>query len=484
MSYAEITPRHKPYGHQLNALNERAHHTALGLLWEQGTGKTKGTIDNAAMLRQCKAIDAVIIIAPNGIHLNWSRNELPSHACFEYTAHEWRSSLTDTAAKRLSEDAMAAEFPWLCVNAEALRAKRCVDLVYGLLRKRRVLLVVDESEIIKNPSAFTTKAVTALGKHAKYRRILSGTPMTQSPMDLWSQLRFLDDAALGAYKNKVSFRTRFCREEPLRLGPRTVMKIVGGQNMDELARLVSQTCVRVSKKDCLDLPEKIYQTRLIPLSDTQRKMYEEMKKRSILELTQEQTANGVVSAKNVLHRVIVLHGITAGFIKTDEGMVVDIEGGNPRVEALIEDCSRIQGKIIIWCVYRAGMARAAHALREEFGEEAVVEYHGDVSNEERHRVIERMQNDPKCRFMVANKAAARGLTLTAASTCIYFMNSANYGDRAQSEDRIHRIGQRNQCLYIDYVAEKTVDERFIELLRNKTTMSDDLLVREWKKIFD
>jgi SNF2 family DNA or RNA helicase len=325
-----------------------------------------------------------------------------------------------------------------------------------ILLANKVMLVVDESSRIKRPSAKRTKEITKFGKYAKYKRIMTGTPITKGPEDSYSQFRFLNPHILG-YDSFYSFRARYCI-----MGGFENRQIVSYQNIDELTRNIEGHSFRVLKKDCLDLPDKIYQRYPINLSAKQQALYNQLKKSFTAELNEE-----VLKAPEAITRLLRLQQIICGWFPS-ETESKPIEDKNPRLEALKDILSDISSKVIIWARFRADIS-----LIESMLGDLAVSYHGGISNDQRVSSVERFQNDPKVRYFIGQpQSGGIGLTLTAADYAIYYSNSFDLETRLQSEDRCHRIGTKNNITYIDIEAPKTIDTKIIKALRDKKSLAD------------
>jgi SNF2 family DNA or RNA helicase len=432
---------------------------AFALLMEQGTGKTKVIIDNAAYLYGQGKISALVVIAPNGVHRNWLNKEIPQHMpewC-QYKSVHYYAGMTKQW-KEYFEDTMGAQdvLRVFAFNVEGFVSDKAVNLMKRILLANDVLLVVDESSRIKRPGAKRTKTITNFAKQAKYRRIMTGTPVTKGPEDVYSQFKFLDPYILG-YDSFYSFRARYCV-----MGGFENKQIVSYQNVDELTQNIEGHSFRVLKKDCLDLPEKIYQREYVELSPKQRKLYEQLRKEFVTELGDE-----TLTASEAITRMLRLQQILCGWFPTEE-KVVPIDDKNPRMEALKELLANIQSKVIIWARFKADL----RAIQDMLGDSAVA-YHGDISNDDRAMAVKRFQEDDRIRYFIGQpQSGGIGLTLTAADYAIYYSNSFDLETRLQSEDRCHRIGTTNNVTYIDLEAPKTIDTKIIKALREKKNLAD------------
>ena len=318
------------------------------------------------------------------------------------------------------------------------------------------MLVVDESSRIKRPSAKRTKMITKFSTMAKYKRIMTGTPVTRGAEDVYSQFKFLDPNILG-YDSFYSFKSQYCV-----MGGWENKQIVSYRKLHELTKSIEGHSYRVLKKNCLDLPKKIYQRYPIELTKKQREIYDTLKKEFVTELEGER-----MTAPEAITRLLRLQQIICGWFPTED-KILPIEGKNPRLEALNQILSEIDSKVIIWARFKADL----RAIEASLGDRAV-SYHGDVSSEAREDAVERFQNDPKIQYFVGQpQSGGIGLTLTAAEYAIYYSNSFDLETRLQSEDRCHRIGTTTNVTYIDIEASKTIDGKIIKSLRTKKSLAD------------
>ena len=321
-------------------------------------------------------------------------------------------------------------------------------------------MIIDESTSIKNRTARRTKNICKLGQFVKYKRILTGSPVTKSPLDLFTQCAFLDWKLLG-YESFFTYRSRYAVMHTMDLGGRQVMFPKYYTNLDELESKLKSFSYRVRKKDCLDLPDKMYVQRYIDLNDEQRSTYQTLKRLAIAKVNDEE-----VSYQNKLTEVLKLHQITNGFIKTDDGQIYNFKK-NPKLNELMSVLEETEDKCIIWANYINNIHMIKNKLSEAYGKDSVVSIYGEDSVQVRNNAVESFQHDDGCRFLVGNPVVGGyGLTLTAARYVIYFSNSYNLEVRQQSEDRAHRYGQTSQVTYIDLIATDTIDEMVLHNLDN------------------
>ena len=452
----------KPFDHQKRAFYLSRDKKNFALLMEQGTGKTKVIIDTGAYLYANGAIDCMVVIAPNGVHRNWLSTEMPTHLpdwCPSKSMY-YQSNMSKNKLEKSFNDVYTAEdcLKIFTFNVEAFVSKSAIFYMEKILLANNVLLVVDESSRIKTPGAKRTKIITKFGKRAKYRRILTGTPITKGPEDVYSQFRFLDPLILG-YDSYYSFRARYCV-----MGGFENRQIVPYQNTDELTEKVENHSFRVLKKDCLDLPPKVYQRHIVPMTKAQEKLYVQMKKNFMTELRGD-----TLTAPEAITRLLRLQQIICGWFPSEDKLN-PIENSNARLDALKDVLSDINDKVIIWARFKADL----RAIEGMLGDQAVT-YHGDVSNDMRAIAVDRFQNDPSIKYFIGQpQSGGIGLTLTAASYAIYYSNDFNLETRLQSEDRCHRIGTKKSVTYIDFETPKTIDTKIIKALRSKKNLADSI----------
>lgn len=486
----------QPYRHQLECLNKHGRQQAFALIAEMGTGKTWIIINNVADLWSSEDCDAVLVLAPNGVHTNWTRLELPKHMpdWVRYRAAAWVSAPTKREKVELDslfEAPHSGELRILTMNHEALQTKRGVEFAERFcLTGRRVMIVADESDAYKNPTAARTKALMKLRRLSYWRRIMSGTPINNAPFDLFSQFSFLDEHILGTtsfYAFKAEYADMLQQGNPLleaikkrsgsRFTPQVVALGVGGRpkyrNLEGLSKLIAPHSFRALKKDCLDLPNKIYKTLLFSMTPKQIEIYKKAEQECRLVFMNEETPF------NKLVAVTKLAQITSGYyIHPLSEEPVRIEGGNPKLDLLVERVGKIVEageKVIVWARYRIEIEDICARLRAEGIE--LVEYHGGVKKGDRIDAIEAFERGAASVFVGNQQAGGTGITLVAASYVIYFSNNFSLRDRLQSEDRAHRIGQAKNVTYINIAAKGTIDEVVIRALTSKKDVADTIIDR-------
>jgi SNF2 family DNA or RNA helicase len=478
--------------HQLQALQRMTGRKTYALFMEQGTGKTWTLLADAERLYAKGAIDALFVVAPNGVHVNWVKREIPAHMEGDIVARAWRSGAGVKHTKAMEdlfkprEEGAPVPLRVLAMNIDALVTKKGYDFAERFLRSTKAIIVVDESGRIKNPDAARTKALMRLRPLARGARIATGTPITKAPTDIFSQMEFLESGLLGttSYRAFVSeyadllpsthpLMQNMVRRNPKAAYAQIVARNADGtprwRNLDKLRGLLEPHAFRVLKKDCLDLPDKIYKTITFELEPGQRRIYDKMQEESRIEL--EDLTELPVSE---LAALVKLQQITSGFVNLPGGGLRYVSDNNPRLKALMDAIEDIDGKFIVWARFVEEIHAIKHAMLA--ADINCVTYFGDTSRDDREAAVDGLQTDPDVRCFIGNAAAAGiGLTLTAAETTIYYSNSFDLDHRLQSEDRNHRIGTKNNVVYIDLAAEDTVDEKISRNLQRKKAVAAEVL---------
>ena len=478
----KYTFKTKPFEHQADVLKQSWSALYWAYFMEMGTGKSKVCIDNACILYERGIIDTFIVVAPKGVYRNWATIEIPAHMPdrIEQDLCMWTSSPTKKQKTNLAlllEPKETDHLRILVMNIEALSTPKGTRFLDKVLDQGTCLLAIDESTAIKNPKARRTKAVIKIGKKAKYKRILTGFPVTQSPMDLWAQCNFLHPTLLGedVGDNYFQFQYRYAILKKRSVGSHSFNMLVGYRNLDGLSDIIKTFSSRVMKADCLDLPDKIYTQRQVQLTPDQARIYNEIKEYALAHLGDDD----FLTAPNVMTQLIRLQQVLSGHTKTDEGKVVDIKDN--RLKELMECLEEISGKVIIWSRFRYDIERIKNELIKVYGPLSAVSYYGDTTDEERSGAIEQFQNGDAQFFIGNPQTGGYGITLTAAETVVYFANSFDLAVRMQSEDRCHRIGQTKHVTYIDLIAEKTIDEKIVKSLRSKMDIASVVMGEELKQ---
>jgi SNF2 family DNA or RNA helicase len=466
----------KPYKHQMTALEKSWNKETYAYFMEMGTGKTKVLIDNMAMLYDKGKIDGALIIAPKGVVGTWYSNELPTHLPehIENVTVLWQPNINKKQQQKLdSLFEIETALHIFIMNVEAFSTEKGKKFAEKFLRSHNTLMAIDESTTIKNPSAKRTKNILDLSKQAKYRRIMTGSPVTKNPLDLYSQCEFLDSYLLD-FSSYYAFRNRYAEMKTMHAHGRSIQVVDKFKNLGELSDTIKNFAYRVLKEDCLDLPDKIFIKRQIQLTPDQFKLYDQMKKQALAILQGK-----VSSTKNSLTQLMRLQQITCGHFTDDNGATQPIK--NNRIDELMDVLEDMEGKAIIWAHYQYDINKIIEAISNKYGPGSFVDYYGLTPKEERQDNIKRFQENPKCRFFIGTPSTGGyGITLTAANTVIYYSNGYDLEKRLQSEDRAHRVGQKKPVTYVDINAENTVDEKIVKALRKKINIASEVLGEQLK----
>ena len=466
----------KPYAHQLTALEKSWNKENYAYFMDMGTGKTKVLIDNLAMLYDKGKVDGALIIAPKGVVKTWYEQELPTHLPdhIENVSVLWQPNITKTQQEKLeSLFEIESALHILVMNVEALSTEKGVKFATKFINSHKTLMAIDESTTIKTPTARRTKNIIKIGVNAKYKRIMTGSPITKNPLDLYTQCEFLDPWLLD-FSSYYAFRNRYAEMKTMHVHGRSIQVVDKFQNLGELSDTVKEFSYRVLKEDCLDLPPKVFIKRHITLTSDQKKVYEQMKKAAMTVL------NGkVTTTMTVLTQLMRLHQITCGYVTADDGTTQQVESN--RLNELMSILEETEGKVIIWANYQLSVGEIIQKIIKVYGKDSYVHYYGLTPQEDRQDFIRKFQNDPKCRFIIGTpQTGGYGITLTQANTVIYYSNGYDLEKRLQSEDRAHRIGQKKTVTYIDLICEDTVDEKIVKALRDKINIASEVMGEELK----
>jgi len=506
----------QPMQHQIVGL-DRLKDDKLMLACEQGTGKSFMALADAERRSEEGEIDGLLIIAPNGVHTNWVKREIPTHLSISHDAIEYSSGPSKTKLRQMERFfASSASLHIMSMSIDAAVTINGEKLARRFLQAFKCMMVVDESSTIKNPSAIRTKKIISLGNLAKIRRCLSGTPITNSPADIFSQFEFLGKGMLGTesyrafvaeyvqllppnnrvvldvvsasnpklvaeYKAAVAGNHQRLAHDLLgklaRISPQIQAKDANGhpknKNLLKLKALIAPHTYRVTKAECLDLPEKIFQTIYFELSPEQRRLYDFMD-----EHLRYEDKNGEITIFSALTKLTKLQQITSGFImrKSDDGatFVEYIEdAATPRMNLLMRNISEDDKPCIIWARYIEEIQHICKMLKK--AGIPFVAYHGSTRKEDREAAIDNFQSGAARVFVGTQGAAGIGLTLTAAEVVYYYSNDFKLINRLQSEDRAHRIGTKHNVVYVDLVANDTIDEKITSALQHKAEVAAFIL---------
>ncbi len=476
-----------PLKHQSQCLQQFGHKQAFALTAEMGTGKTWIIMINLAGLYELGQCDAALVFAPNGVHTNWVRLELPKHMPEDipYEAVAWnKKASVQKQLKRLILPSPSLRI--LTMNWEALSTKDGFAMAHAFCASSAKLAIIcDESDEIKNPRTQRAKALMKLRDYARWRRIMTGTPMDGTPYPAFSQYNFLDPSILNC-QNYVVFKSTYAvmlhakhpkmlnimKRNNLRRVPQIEERDANGRiiyrNLDKLAALLAPHTFRVLKKECVDLPDKIYKTITFEMTSSQWEKYKLAEDEYRLEYKGEETPVARLAVAGKLCQ------ITSGYyLHPDSDEPVRIEGENPKMNLLKEWVRSIVdqgGQVIVWARYTVQIHDIAKAMDEEGIVHAT--YYGETDDEGRTMAIDGFQEGRIKVFIGNQQAGGTGITLTRGDYVIYFSNTFRLRDRLQSEDRAHRIGRTEKVVYLDFAAQDTIDEKIVQVLSDKQEISE------------
>lgn len=535
MELQDFVYKTKPFEHQEIAVQRSWRSKYYAYLMDLGTGKTKVTLDVAALMYLNGWINAMLVFGNKGSYLNWE-DAVKEHLAVPYSIGIWSSK----GSKKYIEEMMKAIYtPKKClrvflVNIEAIVYDRALKTAMDFVVKHHTLAVCDESTTIKNPDAKRTKAAISVGAKARARRILTGSPVDNRPLDAWSQFQFLCNGALG-YNSYYSFRNQYAELEDSTItqkgNVRSFKKVTGYKNLERLKESISKISYIVKKEDCLDLPEKLppifYN---VELTEVQAKMYQQLKQYSIAEIeaamkgttgagkakqytndildflsefdieafslesqTYKKIGSEVVQSSNsplitvklAITKILRLHQLVCGHIKDDDGIVHDIDSN--RLNALGEILEETKGKVVIWTSFSYDVKKIYEFISKKYGAESVCVYDGSTKDADRAFVkaaFKRGGEIDGLDFLIANdRAGGYGNNWTAITTAIYYSYDHDFDKHHQTQDRIYRIGQTMPVSYVYLRAKNTIDEVILDVLRNKKNIADLLIQSNWKDLF-
>lgn len=465
------------YQHQVEALDAMRPHRAFALLMSMRTGKSKVILDEwEEKVRQEQARD-LLVIAPAGSYRGWE-GEVAKHLSMKVDVAVWESRLVPDQRRDFRRIVRGTDRPRLVlVNTEAFSTVReAQDACFDFVRTGQTIVAVDESTTIKNPDAARTKQICGLAPMAKWRRILSGLPTPTSPLDLFSQFWFLDPAILRA-NNFESFKRRYAITRKMRVGGRWMWPVVGYKNTDELNGKIAPYSFRRTLRDCYDVPDKVYVRRDVDLTDEQKRIYADLKKKATSKIAEGKH----VTATEVITQMLRLHQLCCGWVVDDEARQINEVPSN-RLSSLVQLLEEFDGKAVIWCSYRHDLEKIAAKLRKDLGDQAVACFYGGNKNT-REEDSRRFEGDPQCTRMVATPGAGgRGRTWAVADLLVYYSNTDNLEHRDQSEERASVVGKMNPVTVVDLITRGTVEEKIVKSLRDKINMAGKITgdnYREW-----
>lgn len=419
-------------------------------------------------------VKKVLIVAPTSVCAVWPK-EFNEYADFKYTV---KVLLGDKKSRIKALDDLD-KFPFEALKVAVINYESTwrEDIFDRLLAFDADLIIADESQRIKTHDAAQSKAMHQLGDKARYKLILSGTPVQNEAVDIFSQYRFLDPTIFGM--NFYAFRGRYCV-----MGGFNRKQIVQYRDLDALIKKEHSIAYRVTKEEALDLPEQTFENRYITLSKKERNIYDKLRRDSFAELD----GGGTITATTVLTKLLRLQQFTGGFLVEDDAAKPQLvsRGKLDALADILQDYV-VEGKkkLVIFARFIPEVMeiiKLANDIAGKHGMQTVAIY-GDIKKELRGDIVQQFQTDPATTVFVGQiDTAGTGITLTAADTCVYYSENFNYATYEQSLSRIHRIGQRHPCTYIHLVAEKTVDELILKSLAAKEDLAK-AVVDDWRPLF-
>lgn len=455
----------KPFRHQVLGYNIGIQLPNVAILAEMGCGKSLIATAIAGRRYLDGQIKKLLVVCPTSIMFVW-QDEFEKFADFPYSL----IVLNGPVKKRIQllQDFQGPGLQVVVINYEA--TWRMED---ELKKWAPDMIICDESQRIKTPSAQQSKCMHRLGKIAKYKMILTGTPVTQGPLDFFSQYKFLDPGIFG--NSYYAFRARYAV-----MGGFEGRQVISYQNLPELIEKAHSIAFRVTKAEALDLPDQIDTIRYCELEPKAQRMYEQMRKECVAELSDEKT----VTAANVLAKLLRLQQMTGGFLGDGEGIVQKVSSAKLLVlKEILEDIVIDAGKkLVIFARFRPEIAAIEKLLQElNIKYECI---HGDIDMGARGEKVKAFQTDPDTKVFVAQlQTAGLGITLTAADTAVFYSLDFSFANYDQAKARLHRIGQKNNVTNIHLVVKGTVDAKVMGALKKKKNVAD-VVVDGWRKLFE
>lgn len=503
----------EPYKHQKEVHKLFKDRNFYGLFMEMGTGKTKVAIDIASYLYEQKKIDAVLLIAPNGVHYQWYAEQLPKHSSIPYHAFIWDAKKYDRRHYQIALKQFYNnnnQIKWFCTNVEYYSTAALISLFKTYLKENRTFIIVDEATRIKNPKAKRTKNILELSRMAYYRTILTGTPVVNSPFDLWSMFEFLKHnfwdcnyfifihryglfvKDMNRYTGKTfqrvmnekdyeQIKRRISKGETIEkisayvgVSEKNINYILnhpeftGYKNVNELKKEIADHVYYKNKVDCFDLPPKIYERLYVEFGKEQKRIYKEL-----VQLLLAHYDNTELTVRNKVALTLRLMQICGGFFPSQELKKPRLIEKNPKTIRLKEDLEEVgDERIIIWAHFIAEIEHLKEELTKSFPNWRIEQYYGKTDKIKRRLLITDFQNG-KIKILICNQQTASfGLNLQRSNLQYFFSNTYSLEHRLQAEDRSHRIGQKWPVVYKDIIIRGSIEERVLQVLKNKKGLLD------------
>lgn len=433
------------FQHQARALDLLSRNKNYALAMEMGTGKTRVVIELMAWRKRQGEAKPWLVVCPLSVVGVWAEQ------IRQYAPGLIPVKLVGDRYER--EKGLSGPGDIFIINYEGVRV-----LSGALENKAWAGVVCDESHRIKNRTSQQAKSCFRIGGRSERRYVLTGTMITNNPLDAFGQFKFLNEEILGS--NFFAFQSRYA-VMVTHGRARFPVKFI---NLQDLANRISPWTYRITKEEAkLGLPDKIYETRYVELPDNARRIYKQLAKELLAEI-----GDKVVTAQIVLTKILRFSQITAGFVVTEDGAEEQLH--ERKIDELLDILDQTEGQCVVWTKFKREMALVKRALDKAGVTSACLG--GDTPQSEREEILTRFRDGGVRVFIGQVQAGGTGISLTAAHTCVYMSSPFSLGDRLQSEDRLHRIGQKNAVTYIDLVCPGTIDESVLQILKNKKGMAD------------